>query len=34
MSNGKNMIVVLIVGLIKNHWMKFSWMQFYCIKMS
>ena len=34
MSNGKDMIIHLIAGLIKRCWIKFCQMQFYCIKMS
>ena len=34
MSNGKDMTIHLIVGLIKRPWMKFSWTQFHCVKMS
>ena len=35
MSNGKDIIINLIVGLIKKtYWIKFPWMRFRCIKMS
>ena len=34
MSNGKDMIIHSVAGLMKKMLMKFCWMQFHCIKMS